>query len=85
MVRARTIIDCKDRLMIRCRSSFLSHVLRRHVDMTVTGIAFDLFDIILDCVSRGNDQDADVQPDVRSRRTLNGHGDRKYAQAKIEA
>jgi hypothetical protein len=55
--------------------------------MTEMVIAFDLFDIILDCVSRGNEKDAGVQPDVRSRRsrTLNSHGNRKDVQAGIEA
>jgi hypothetical protein len=47
--------------------------------MTEMVIAFDLFDIFLDSVSRGNEKDAGVQPDVRSRRsrTLNSHGTRR--------
>lgn len=47
--------------------SFLSQVFCRHEVLEMV-IAFDLFDIILNCVSRGNEKDAGVQPDVRSRR-----------------
>lgn len=58
------------------------------IDTTEIVVAFDLLEIILDCVSEfRNEKDAGVQPDVTSRktRTLNSHGDRKDVPAGIEA
>jgi hypothetical protein len=88
VVRKERSVD--DPMLISLHSQVLRRIVRV-VDMREMVVVFDTFDMILDCVSRGNEKDAGVQPDVRSRREqwlvegIKSHGDRKDVQAEIEA